>query len=93
MGLDMEFEAPVENAWVLAPPISLHDTPGTLFLLSLGKQSALLHLSSDASSVQVIDESETEFELRHRTITAAMHGNSHIQVTENSIVFINGSYT
>jgi len=88
----MEFEAPIENIWVLAPPVTLDDNTGSLFLLSLGGRSALLHLSSDAGSVRAVDESETNFDLRYRTITAGMHGNSHIHVTENSVVFIDGLY-
>lgn len=91
--MDMEFEAPIENVWVLAPPISLEDYTGSLFLLSLGAWSALLHISSDAASVKALDASETDFDLRYRTITASMHGSSHIQVTEKSIVFMDGTYT
>jgi len=88
----MEFEAPIENIWVLTPLVSLDDNTGSLLLLSLGARSALLHMSSDVGSVRAVDESETGFDLGSRTITAGMYESSHIQVTEDSIVFIDGEY-
>ena len=92
VGLEMDFEAPIDNVCVLSPHRSLADQTGSLFIISTGRQSALLHLSSDASTVVAYDESETDLDLRYRTIAAGMYGTCKIQVTEHSIVVIDDIY-
>lgn len=89
IGLEVEYDTPIMRAWVLSPFV---DT-GTLFLLALGDRSALLSLSSDATEIEEVDEGFTPFDLESRTITAGMYGTSKIQVTERTIVVINGSST
>lgn len=65
---------------------------GSNFLLSLGDSSALLQLSSDAAAIHEVDQSSTLFDLRYRTITASASGFHLMQVTEKSIVFIEGPH-
>jgi hypothetical protein len=94
IGLEMEFHTPIIDVWVLPSEFDSVDTEGgSNFLLSLGDSSALLQLSGDASAVHEVDESSTLFDLRYRTITASAYSFCLIQVTEKSIVFIDGPHT
>jgi len=93
IGLEMDYEMPIMEAWVLCPSYDSLDNEDddSLFLLALGDRSAVLRLSADARSVGDLSEHETKFDLRYRTIAASMHRNFTIQVTEQSIVLMNGS--
>ena len=95
LGLEMDYEMPIMEAWVLCPTFdSLDDDDDddvSLFLLSLGDRSAVLRLSGDANDVQDIEQADTKFDLGYRTIAASMHRSFTIQVTEQSIVLMNGS--
>lgn len=85
----MEFPMPIMDVWV--PPIELQKEgkdEETLFLLSLVNRSALLRLYSKATEIDELDQSSTFLDLRHRTITATFHEDCHVQVTEQSVVFI-----
>ena len=90
VGLEMDLPAPIMDVWVLNPPMSFEDNTGPLFLLSLGNQSVLAQLSSNAESISAFADNETDFVLEHGTLAASMNGNSIIQVTEQSVLFING---
>lgn len=92
IGLEMDYQMPIMEAWVLCPSFDSldDDDDDSLFLLSLGDRSAVLRLSADAQSVGDLGEHETKFDLRFRTIAASMHRSFTIQVTEQSIVLMNG---
>lgn len=90
LGLEVDYPTYILEAWALCPSFgSGSDDDGSLFLLSLPDRSAVLRLSGDASAI-TDDEENTQFDLRHRTITASMHRSHTIQVTEQSIVTIDG---
>ncbi|TVY80576.1 hypothetical protein LSUE1_G004225 [Lachnellula suecica] len=94
LGLEMDYQMPIMEAWVLCPDFDSldgDDDDTSLFLLSMGDRSAVLRLSSDAKDVTDIDQDNTKFDLRYRTLAASNHRNFTIQVTEQSIVLINGS--
>ena len=92
LGLEMEYGTAIMQAWVLPANIgSVDEEDGSLFLLSVGNCSALLHLSSDASNISELDEHSTKLDLRHRTIATTVQGDTLLQVTEKSIVAINSS--
>jgi Mono-functional DNA-alkylating methyl methanesulfonate N-term len=91
LGLEMDFENPIMQSWVLPQDsYGLEEDGGSIFLLSLGDHSAALLLASDASEVVVLDAASTRLDLRFRTITAATQERYTIQVTERSIVVIDG---
>lgn len=92
LGLEMEYGTPIMQAWVFPANISsVDEEDGSLFLLSVGSCSALLHLSSDATNISELDERSTKLDLRHRTIATTVQGDTLLQVTEKSIVAINAS--
>lgn len=86
----MEYPTHILEAWALCPSSSSGGDDGSLFLLSLPDRSSVLRLSNDASEI-TDDEENTKFDLNHRTITASMHRSHTIQVTEQSIVIIDGN--
>jgi hypothetical protein len=89
LGLEVEFPLPIMDVWV--SPIQLYPMGNdgeTLFLLSLVNRSVLLHLSNKATEIDELDQSSTLLDLRYRTITTTFHVDYDIQVTEQSIVFI-----
>lgn len=90
LGLEVDYPTYILEAWALSSFGSDADDDGSLFLLSLPDRSAVLRLSGDASAI-TDDEENTQFDLRYRTITASMHRSHTIQVTEQSIVAINGA--
>ncbi|RDL33681.1 uncharacterized protein BP5553_08049 [Venustampulla echinocandica] len=91
LGLVTDYEIPIMDAWVLCPNLhSWDDGDDSLFLLSLANGSAALCLSADATAISELDEESTQLDLRYRTIIASMHKDCTIQVTEQSIVVING---
>lgn len=91
IGTVIPYGTPILDAWVLSPV----DTPiadyGLLFLLSLGSFSAIVRLSNDAVHAEAVDQSETPFDLGNRTISAKAFGAWKLQVTEKSIVAMNGA--
>jgi hypothetical protein len=90
LGLETEFHMPVMDVWIASPSVcSAEDDGGSLFLLSLVNRSALLHLSSDASEIDELDQTSTFLDLRYRTIATSLQGDSKIQVTEQSVFFMN----
>jgi hypothetical protein len=92
LGLEMEYDTAIMQAWVFPANIgSVEEEEGSLFLLSVGNCSALLHLSSDATNISELDEHSTKLDLRHRTIATTIQGDTLLQVTEKSIVAINAS--
>ena len=93
IGLEMTYDARILDMWVLSSDLDSFDSnDGSLFLLSLGDRSSVLHLSSDATEIVELDQSSTKFDLKCRTIAASMYGRYQIQVTESSIVLISGPY-
>jgi hypothetical protein len=94
IGLEIEFHTPIMDVWVLPSEFDqLDNDGGSDFLLSLGDCSALLQLSSDAGEIREVDQASTAFDLRYRTIAVSAYGACRLQVTEKSIVFIDGSNT
>lgn len=94
LALDIEYGSPIMNTWVLP---TANDSPenayGHLFLLSVGDCSALLRLAGDASDITNVDQADTKFDLSSRSITAGIHGEFVIQVTERSIVCTSGLHS
>jgi Mono-functional DNA-alkylating methyl methanesulfonate N-term len=95
LGLEMDYELPIMQAWVLLPQGSddaddADDDGSSLFLLSVGDRSTVLQLSSNASEIAELDDISTRFDLRFRTIAASTQGKYIIQVTEHSIVVFGG---
>jgi hypothetical protein len=89
LGLETEFHMPVLDAWVAPSSLcSLEDDAGSFFLLSLINGSAVLHLSSDASEIDELDQALTLLDLRYRTIATSLRGDCAIQVTEQSVVYV-----
>lgn len=88
----MAYDAQIMDIWVLSSEMDrFNSDDGSLFLLSLGDRSSVLHLSSDATEIVELEPHATRFDLTSRTITASMHGQCRIQVTEKSIVLISGA--
>jgi hypothetical protein len=94
LGLEMDYEIPIMQAWALLPQEcdGPDDDAGSMFLLSVGDHSAVLQLSSNASDIAELDATSTRFDLRFRTVAAAKHGRYTIQVTEQSIVVVDGRH-
>lgn len=91
LGLEMDYESPIMQSWVLPQDLyEFEEDRGSIYLLSLGDHSAALLLASDASDVVFLDAASTHLDLRFRTITAATKEKYTIQVTERSIVVIDG---
>ena len=91
LGLETEFHMPVVDAWVAPSNLcSVKDDAGSFFLLSVINGSALLHLSSDASEIDEVDQASTLLDLRYRTIATGLRGDCAIQVTEQSVVYVDG---
>ncbi|RFU35676.1 hypothetical protein B7463_g659, partial [Scytalidium lignicola] len=90
LGLEVDYQSPISNAWVLKPPpdSQLFEDDVSLFLLSLADRSALLQLSSDISDIVEVDQDLTPFDLGSRTIVADSNVDGIIQVTERSIIFV-----
>ena len=92
LALDISYDSQIVDVWVLAPDFVGADVDdGSLFLLSLGDRSSVLCISSDAGEIVELDPDAAKFDLSSRTITASMHGQYRIQVTEQSIVFASGA--
>jgi hypothetical protein len=92
IGLQMAYDAQILDIWVLSSDSDPFDNDGgSLFLLSLGDRSSVLHLSSDASEIMELEPHSTKFDLKSRTLAASMCGQTQVQVTEQSIVFINSA--
>ena len=92
VGLEMSYDAQIMDIWVLSSEMEDHDgDEGSLFLLSLGDRSSVLHLSSNAMEIVELEPQATKFDLTSRTIAATMHGQYQIQVTEKSIVIADGA--
>lgn len=89
----MDYQVPIIEAWALYPTFDPADgdNGASLFLLSLGDHSAVLQLSGDAGSVRSLEQNNTKFDLRYRTVAANMSRSATAQVTEQSIVLVNGS--
>jgi hypothetical protein len=94
LGLEMDYEIPIMQAWVFLPQDfdGSEEDSGSMFLLSVGDHSALLQLSRNASDIVELDGTSTRFDLRFRTVTGAVRGRYTIQVTEKSIVVIDGPH-
>ena len=89
IGLETEYHSPIIRAWVLDTTlVSFRDEGGSLFLLSLGARSSLLHLSSTADDIIEVEPSSSPFDLRYGTITTSMHESCVVQVTTHSVLFI-----
>lgn len=94
IGLEMEYEASIVDAWVLYPDFDENEEYGVShFLLSMEDRSAVLRLSADASDVLEIGQNSTKLDLGFRTVTAAMQDTSIVQITEQSAVLISASFT
>lgn len=92
IGLEMDYDISITDAWVLYPdPENIDDYGVSFFLMAVEDRSAVLRLAADAADVRELDQDSTVFDLGFRTITARMQGRSMIQVTEKSIVEITGS--
>ncbi|KAG9243175.1 mono-functional DNA-alkylating methyl methanesulfonate N-term-domain-containing protein [Calycina marina] len=87
VSLDTDFVDSIQNVWVLNPLDSAGDDVVSVFLLSCGGRSAVLHLYVDAKSDVAVKERGEGFDLRYPTITAGLYEECYIQVTTNSIVF------
>lgn len=80
-GLVIEYEGYIKQSWVLPDT----DENGLFFVLSLVEQSALLHLSSDYTSVPEVEQTETWLDLSSSTILVEQSGEFIVQVTEAGI--------
>lgn len=88
LGLEIDFEIPILHAWTLPPSTSYMSTGGSIFLLSSVESSAAFYIPGDESSVESLDQEVTTFDLRYRTIAVQVYGNRAVQVTTNTILFI-----
>ena len=92
IGLEIPYDADIMDVWVLPSDMDGFDSDGgSLFLLSLGDRSSVLHLSGDATEIVELEPHTTKFDLISRTIAANTCGKYQIQVTERSIVIITGT--
>jgi hypothetical protein len=91
IGLEVTFDAQITDVWVMSSNSDSHADGGYLFLLSLGDRSVVLHLLSDASEMFELGPESTQFELSSRTLVASTKGPCQVQVTEQSVVFLQGS--
>jgi hypothetical protein len=91
IGLEIPYDAQIMDIWPLSSDSGeMDNNNGCLFLLSLGDRSSVLHLSSDATEIFELEPDASHFDLSSRTIAASQHGQTQVQVTERSIVFIIG---
>jgi len=90
--LDIEgINYPVIETWVL--PLSVPTEGGlmsgmpssSLFLLSVGDESILLHLTADLKEIEEISQSSTWLDLKSRTLAAGACSRSIVQITERTI--------
>ena len=92
LGLEIPYDSQIMDVWVLPPDTDGMDgDEGSIFLLSLGDRSSVLYLSSDATEIVELEPEEARFDLTARTIAASTHDQYRIQVTEQSVVFLNGA--
>jgi len=89
IGLEMDYDIPIMDVWVLYPESdNVDDYGASFFLMAVEDRSAVLRLSADAADVRELDQDATGFDLNFRTVAATMQGSTIIQVTEKSIVAI-----
>jgi hypothetical protein len=87
----MAYDTQIMDIWALSlDSEDFYNHGGSLFLLSLGDRSSVLHLATDASEIVELEPHSIKFDLASRTIAASMHGQTQVQVTEQSIIFVNG---
>lgn len=92
IGLEVDYDTPIMNAWVLSTDVGpFHEDDLYFLLLSLGHSSGVLQLSGDASEISELKENETKLDLEHRTLTAATRNQYIIQITEKSVVVTDGN--
>lgn len=95
VALVMVYSGTINRAWALpatADP-AVVVTDGLLLLLSLPMGSGLLRLTHNAVGVEELSQADTGLDLASRTIAAAQNAqdNTIIQVTERSIVILDGT--
>jgi hypothetical protein len=91
--LDIEgINYPVIETWALplSAPTEGLVMPGmpssSLFLLSVGDGSILLHLTADLKEIEEISQSSTWLDLRSRTLAASACNGTIVQITERTII-------
>jgi hypothetical protein len=57
----------------------------SLFLLSVGDESILLHLTADLKEIEEISQSSTWLDLKSRTLAAGAYNGIVVQITERTI--------
>ena len=90
IGLFMDYEQPITQAWPLSSLSFSYDGESSHFLLSFVESSVVIRMSSDEASIEVVDSEDLGLDLIHRTIEVLSQGVVTIQVTEQSIVIIDG---
>jgi hypothetical protein len=90
--LDIEgINYPVIETWVLplrvpTEGVLMSGMPSSsLFLLSVGDESILLHLTADLKEIEEISQSSTWLDLKSRTLAAGACNGSIVQITERTI--------
>lgn len=90
--LDIEgINYPVTESWALplrAPNLELLSSgmpSSSLFLLSVGDESILLHLTADFKEIEEISQSSTWLDLKSRTLAASAYNGIVVQITERTI--------
>ena len=59
--------------------------PSSLFLLAVGDESILLHLTADLREIEEVPLSSTWLDLKSRTLAALAYNGIVVQITEKSI--------
>ena len=90
--LDIEgINYPVIETWALplrAPTegLMMPEMPSSsFFLLSVGDESILLHLTADLKEIEEISQSSTWLDLKSRTLAASAYNGTIVQITERTI--------
>lgn len=85
--IEMDYEVPITQAWVLYPQSDNYEDSETLMILmTVADGSALLRLTNFNMDAENVEQNSTPFNLGARTIAAGLQGSSMVQVTEQSII-------
>jgi hypothetical protein len=90
--LDIEgIDYPIAETWAMPLRMSYQESSVSempsplLFLLSVGDESILLHLTADLREIEEISQSSTWLDLKSRTLAALAYNGIVVQITERTI--------